>query len=107
MRTQAVPLETRIVRAILLYFLIGASVSAAVQSFFLVGLVEFVSRNVLPTPERVRFLVLMAAGGGAAVLVPSTYVLLARTEASVDRAARLANVLSPLMLAFLVPLLFD
>jgi uncharacterized membrane protein len=107
MQTQAFPLETRLVKAVLLYFFVGVSVAAAVQFASSDIVAAFVSQNTMPRHARDLMLLSMAGGGGFAVLVPLLYVIWRRSGRAVDQTLRVARVLAPLLLAFMVPLLFD
>ena len=107
MQTLLQPIETRVVRALVVYFCVGASRAAALHASALPGLVEFVGKNTLPTSARSSMLLSMAGAGLAMIAIPSLLLLMRRTGDALDRFARLAGVLSPLMLCFMVPLLFD
>ncbi len=107
MQTQILPIETRVVRALLVYFCIGASIAAATQLAALPELVVFISKNTMPTSMRSRMLGSMAGMGLVAALVPAVLLLWRRSAAMLDAVTRSAGVLAPLMMCFVVPLLFD
>jgi uncharacterized membrane protein len=95
------------VRALVVYFCVGASLAAAVQAAVVPGLVDFVLKNTMPAGARTNMLLSMAGAGVVTVLIPSFFLLLRKSPAALDRFARVAGISSPLMLSFMIPLLSD
>ena len=107
MQTQTLPGETRIVRALLVYFFAGASVAVALQYATLPGLPAFMTKNAMSSGARTRVLLSMVAAGTAAALIPSAFLLWRGTAKAVDRFSRFSGLLAPVMLCFMLPLLLD
>lgn len=107
MQTQAVPLETRLVKSVLLYFFIGLSVAAAIRFATSDIIVAFITQNTMPKSTRDLLLLSMAGGGALAAIIPVIYVIARRSERAVDQVYRVARVLAPLLLSFMGPLLFN
>ncbi|HXU06208.1 MAG TPA: DUF2079 domain-containing protein [Polyangia bacterium] len=92
-----------VLRALTLLGLTGASLALFVQELVGDWVRPFVSANVMTMHNRTRLLVGMVAGAAAAILVG----LLVLWRKDTRRLARLAHLLSPLILIGLVPQLTD
>ena len=97
----------QLTRAALTFFGIGASLAAALQFAVYEKTSTFTSTNAMPPGDRRLLLWTALLAGLAACILPAVYLLWLRTRRSVDKVARVARVLSPGLLAFSLPLLFN
>lgn len=105
------PAATRLVATALRLFFIGTSLGAAAGLLYAPDLASHVASNTAPRPFRDALLAAMAAGGVLTLLPGVVYYVVAlvrrRSLGALSTVERVARALSPLLLAFLLPLLFD
>jgi uncharacterized membrane protein len=105
------PVETELVYAAILLFLVGASVGGAVGLMLLDTRTEFVTYNALDKELRGSLIKVMALSGVGLVSLATLYllvrVIMKKGRAAARSIERTAKLLSPLSGAFLLPLFFD
>jgi uncharacterized membrane protein len=97
----------QLTRAALTFFGIGASLATALQFTVYDKTSTFTSTNAMPASDRRLLLWTALLAGLGACVVPAAYLLWFRTRTAVDKTARAARVLSPGLLSFSLPLLFN
>ncbi|HEY3592969.1 MAG TPA: DUF2079 domain-containing protein, partial [Polyangiaceae bacterium] len=100
------PALSELTRASLTIFAIGASLGAVLGYAQLTNVQALVVSNVLDSRDRLVFLNWMGASGLALLVLSSLVLLRYRNARGVAILAAGADIASPLMLAFAVPLLF-
>jgi len=99
---------SQLVRSFFLFFLSGASIGAALAFVSYEHLPELVSNNnTISAADRRAILSYIVIAGIFACLLPCAYLLQKRSQQAVDLVARAGRVISPLMLVFVLPFLFD
>lgn len=110
-RPEELPAATRLVATALRLFFIGTSLGAAAGLMYAPDLASHVASNTAPKPFRDALLAAMAGGGVLTLLPGVVYYVIAlvrrRAVGALSSVERIARALSPLLLAFLLPLLFD
>lgn len=102
------PAESRLVASAILLFGAGASLASAVYLSGYDRVIEHITSNVMDKPSRDVLLVAMAGAGALAVLVGAVYLAVRRfSDRALTSLLRAARILSPLLVAFPLPVLFD
>jgi len=105
------PIETAVVVAAILLFLVGASVGGAIGLLRLESRAEFVTYNALDKELRGALIKIMAASGVGLVSLATIYLLvraiMRKGRAAARSIERAAKLLAPLSGAFFLPLFFD
>jgi uncharacterized membrane protein len=108
MIAERTPAESRLVASVILLFGVGASLASA---FYLSGydrVLEHTTSNAMNRSSRDDLLVAMVATGAGAVLLGAIFLAVRRfSDIALTSLLRSARIISPLLVAFPLPVLFD
>lgn len=102
------PAESRLVASAILLFGVGASVASAVYLTGYDRVLEHITSNAMDKPARDSLLMAMAGAGALLVLLGAVYLAVRRfSDAALTSLLRAARIISPLLVVFPLPVLFD
>jgi len=101
------PALSQLARSFFVYFLAPASVVLGLQLASLPNLTDFVVENAMGSSTRRLVLATSLGAGAASCVLAAIYLALRPRRSSVDAIARVGRLLTPLVLAFPLPIFFD
>jgi uncharacterized membrane protein len=108
MIAERTPAETRLVASAILLFGVGASLASALYLSGYDRVLEHITSNAMDKTARDGLLLAMAGAGAGAVLFGAIFLALRRfSDAALSSLLRAARIVSPLLVVFPLPVLFD
>jgi uncharacterized membrane protein len=108
MIVERTPAESRLIASAILLFGVGASLASGIYLSGYDRVLEHVTSNAMDNSARDTLLVAMAGSGALTVLLGAVFLAVRRfSDAAVTSLLRAARIVSPLLVVFPLPVLFD